>query len=329
MPGINVLAGGVVQAQNVNGGFYALGTNIFEFYGAITHVQNGFSEVGTYNLYGDINLTVYSTLKPFVFGIYDQYGDEPYYTEIVYKSVADSVEMSGGQSDTLRALGAGQTLEVNFGYKYWYPDIIKVNAWFDGDNDVYQTGLYDPIFTYVPFTFFGVNDAPILVDRSLTLFAELEDALAPVDGQSPGTGVSSLMAGISDYDSNGYSNTGIAITGLDTTNGTWWYTTGSGSSYDWIQITGVVSESHALLLTNLTNGSNTGSGLYFKPNADFNGTIANAITFRAWDKTSGTAGTYANITTSGTGGTTPFSTATDTASITVVAVNDAPRITAL
>ena len=30
--------------------------------------------------------------------------------------------------------------------------------------------------------------------------------------------------------------------------------------------------------------------LYFQPSADFNGTISDAITFRAWDQTSGTNG---------------------------------------
>ena len=62
--------------------------------------------------------------------------------------------------------------------------------------------------------------------------------------------------------------------------------------------------------------------LYFQPNANYNGTLASAITFRAWDQTSGSNGTLANTSTNG--GTTAFSTATDTASLVVTAVNDAP-----
>ena len=54
----------------------------------------------------------------------------------------------------------------------------------------------------------------------------------------------------------------------------------------------------------------------------YNGTLANAITFRAWDQTSGSNGTLADTSTNG--GTTAFSTATDTASLVVTAVNDAP-----
>ena len=47
-----------------------------------------------------------------------------------------------------------------------------------------------------------------------------------------------------------------------------------------------------------------------------------SFTFRAWDQSSGSAGALAD--TSVNGGQTPFSTATDSASITVTSVNDAP-----
>ncbi len=59
------------------------------------------------------------------------------------------------------------------------------------------------------------------------------------------------------------------------------------------------------------------------PNADWNGT-AN-ITFRAWDQTTGTAGSTADSTING--GTSAFSTATASPSIIINPVNDAPVIT--
>lgn len=62
--------------------------------------------------------------------------------------------------------------------------------------------------------------------------------------------------------------------------------------------------------------------LYFQPNANFNGTINDALTIRAWDQTSGTNGNTAIA--SVTGGATAFSSTTDTVSITVNGVNDAP-----
>src|SRR6185436_2057185 len=49
-----------------------------------------------------------------------------------------------------------------------------------------------------------------------------------------------------------------------------------------------------------------------------------SVTFRAWDQTSGTAGTTLDVSTNG--GSTAFSAAWATANITVTAVNDAPLL---
>jgi hypothetical protein len=65
--------------------------------------------------------------------------------------------------------------------------------------------------------------------------------------------------------------------------------------------------------------------IYFQPNANYNGTVANVITFRAWDRTSGANGNTANTTTNG--GATAFSAQTDTANIIINAVNDEPSFT--
>src|SRR6185503_4967897 len=80
---------------------------------------------------------------------------------------------------------------------------------------------------------------------------------------------------------------------------------------------GSVSSTNARLLA-----SNTQTRVRLVPAANFNGTIATAITFRAWDQTTGTNGGTADPSTNG--GTTAYSTATETASITVTPVNDAP-----
>ena len=63
--------------------------------------------------------------------------------------------------------------------------------------------------------------------------------------------------------------------------------------------------------------------LRFVPNANYFG--GSTVTLRAWDQTTGTNGGLANTTTSG--GTTAFSSATDTAAITVLSVNDVPSFT--
>ncbi|WP_117194795.1 T1SS-143 repeat domain-containing protein [Rhizobium terrae] len=162
----------------------------------------------------------------------------------------------------------------------------------------------------------GVNDAPVLATTASLAMSMAEDAAAPVSG-TVGTLVSSFVdlasaAGgldnVSDVDSF---IIGIAITALNTTNGSWYWSPNGGTN--WITA-GAVSNSNALLLY-------SNYQLYFRPNAGYNGAIADAITFRAWDHT-GTPGQY--VDTTANGGTTGFSTATDTVSLTVTPVNDAP-----
>ncbi|BAZ49482.1 hemolysin-type calcium-binding region [Nostoc sp. NIES-4103] len=162
----------------------------------------------------------------------------------------------------------------------------------------------------------STNTAPSLIDTVVTLNSVNEDALAPVG--TVGTLVSSLVSlGNNVTDPNSGAVTGIALTGVDSSYGTWWYSINNG--VNWYQL-GSVSENSARLLA-----ADANSRIYFQPNANFNGTINNAITFRAWDQTSGVNGGTANITLAG--GSTAFSNATDTAAITVNSINDAPIVT--
>src|SRR5262249_59115065 len=75
---------------------------------------------------------------------------------------------------------------------------------------------------------------------------------------------------------------GIGGTAGDTTNGSWFYPINTGTN--WIAL-GAVTNANARLLA-----ADANTRLYFQPNADFNGTIASAITFRAWDQTTGVNG---------------------------------------
>ncbi len=169
----------------------------------------------------------------------------------------------------------------------------------------------------------AVNDAPVLdTNRSPAMSALNEDSGAP--SGAVGTLVSALVdfaspAGqvdnVTDADSGALP--GIAVTAADATSGTWWYSTDNGANWNAL---GAVNDSGARLLA-----ADASTRICFQPNADYNGTMANAITFRAWDRSSGTNGTLADTSTNG--GSTAFSTATDTASLTVTAVNDAPVIT--
>ncbi|MEQ1592678.1 MAG: tandem-95 repeat protein [Thiobacillaceae bacterium] len=157
-----------------------------------------------------------------------------------------------------------------------------------------------------------VNDAPVLADTSLTLTVS-EDAGAP--SGAVGSLVSTFTGGISDVDSGALK--GIAITATNETNGTWYYSTSGGSTWSTV---GTVSSASSLLLAD-----NASTRLYFSPAADYSGSSTSALTLRAWDQTSGTAGT--KVSTVSTGGTTAFSSATDVIDVTVTPVNDAPVIT--
>ncbi len=167
------------------------------------------------------------------------------------------------------------------------------------------------------------NLAPVLdAGTAPTLAAQTEDSGVPVGA------VGSLVSNLVDFklpggqvdnvtDANAGAQLGIAVTAADAANGTWWYSTDAGASWNAL---GAVGDGSARLLA-----ADAATRLYFQPNANYNGTLAGAITFRAWDQTSGSNGALADTSTNG--GTTAFSSATDTASLVVTAVNDAPVIT--
>ncbi|WP_346308847.1 tandem-95 repeat protein, partial [Limnohabitans sp.] len=149
-----------------------------------------------------------------------------------------------------------------------------------------------------------VNDAPVLADTALALSAVGQDAADP--SGAVGTLVSSLVGGQSDVDSASAPK-GIAITGVNTY-GTLYYSTDGGST--WTAVSGA-SGTNALLL-----GADSDNRIFFKPNAGYYGTLSDAVTFRAWDQSSGLEGSY--VSTATTGGSSAFSTATDTISQQVV-----------
>ncbi|MBK8278313.1 MAG: DUF4347 domain-containing protein [Nitrospira sp.] len=191
------------------------------------------------------------------------------------------------------------------------PSSSVVINWVSGDgNDGSQgTGGVLGASGSTTVTITTVNDAPVLADTALTLTVA-ETAGAP--SGAVGSTISTFTGGITDVDSG--ATKGIAITGTNETNGTWYYTTNGGST--WAAVS-AVSNTSALLLAD-----NASTRLYFAPSADYNGTCTGALTLRAWDQTSGTAGT--KVSTASNGGTTAFSSATDTIDVSVTAVNDAP-----
>ncbi|KAF3886436.1 MULTISPECIES: DUF4347 domain-containing protein [Nostocales] len=138
------------------------------------------------------------------------------------------------------------------------------------------------------------------------------------DTKNSGTLVSAIVNGrISDADSA--AQRGIAVIGSNNGNGQWQYSLDNG--VNWTGFSTSLSSSAALLLA-----ADSSTRVRFVPKENFVGTIANGITFRAWDRTSGINGGTSD--TSINGGTTAFSVEIATADIKINAVNDAPVITA-
>ncbi|CAB5142623.1 hypothetical protein D3OALGA1CA_3945 [Olavius algarvensis associated proteobacterium Delta 3] len=126
-----------------------------------------------------------------------------------------------------------------------------------------------------------VNDAPTLTGAN-DLSAIDEDPVS-----NPGTLVSDLISGQTS-DPDAASLEGIAVFFVDDASGTWQYSTDGGTN--WLAF-GSVDASSARLLA-----ADANTYVRFVPDADWNGTVTNGITFHAWDRTSGSNGGNADLT---------------------------------
>lgn len=108
-------------------------------------------------------------------------------------------------------------------------------------------------------------------------------------------------------------NQSAARVAIDTSQGSLLFSTNGGTTWTAVDTSTALSDSRAFLLK-----ADADNRVYFKPNANFSGTVSSAFTFRAWDQTSGTEGTFVDISAANAkGGTTAFSVATDTVNQTV------------
>lgn len=169
----------------------------------------------------------------------------------------------------------------------------------DGDS-----GITSQTFT---ITVTGTNDAPVLTASAPSLITITEDQTANA-GQ---TVASFLGASIADVDHGALQ--GIAITATTSAHGHWEYST-DGSTFVAFP---AVSGGSALLLAATDK-------VRFVPDGEDGGT--DTFTYVAWDQTTGIHGTMADV--SAAGGSTAFSVTSDTATLTVTAVNDAPTAAA-
>jgi large repetitive protein len=180
----------------------------------------------------------------------------------------------------------------------------------------------------------AANDSPVLNGLPATA-TSLEDNGAPsgqagmLVSQLTGNGNVTDADGAGAHDGQTPGAAGIAITAADTSEGTWWYSTDNGSH--WTAFAGqgqtAISPGNALHL--IADGN---TRLYFEPaKADWNGTVPNALTFRAWDQFDGVAnGAISALPGTGTFGqglntaASAYSSAQESIPLSVVAINDAP-----
>ncbi len=199
-------------------------------------------------------------------------------------------------------LGAGETFE-------WIP---ATNA--NGELNAFTVKAYDgkevsATAVQVKLSVEAVNDAPTLTAKAPKL-TSINDSETSNSGQT----VESII-GTSIEDVDDGAESGIAITAIENGNGAWEYSTDAG--VNWTAV-GVVSNSSSLLLYDTDK-------VRFVPDGQ-HGTNA-SFAYHAWDRSSGTHGNKVDVSTNG--GTTAFSTTTDTASITVNHLNQSPTISNL
>lgn len=129
------------------------------------------------------------------------------------------------------------------------------------------------------------NTAPVLNPL-------LVQPLAPIPQNpptNPGTLVTDLIPGLAVTDPDAGALEGIAVTGVDNTNGSWEYSTNNGAN--WL-VFGTPNAANARLLR-----ADANSRVRFVPNAGYNGTPE--ISFRAWDQVIGTPGGTTDVTVNG------------------------------
>lgn len=195
------------------------------------------------------------------------------------------------------------------------PNTSVTLDWTFNDGTSNSTGTNQTTVSITP-----VNDAPVLDNTQTPALSSINEDVTTA--ANTGTDIATLVVNGSITDANGSPGEAIAVTAVDNTHGAWQYSTDNGTSWvNFSATTGQVvnlSSAARLLDGSLTAGST--QLVRFIPNADYNGSAD--ITFRAWDKSTGSAGNTADTTSNG--GSTAFSSATDTAAITITPVQDAP-----
>lgn len=164
----------------------------------------------------------------------------------------------------------------------------------------------------------SVNQAPV-VDITVTLKMTpiAEDAFNNA-GTTLTTLINSALPSVAVTELDAPDSKGVALSVVDNTNGEWEYSLDAGGSWNAIN-PALLNPTNALLLRDV-------DVLRFVPTPNFNGDVADSVTFFAWDQTDGgTPGDFGDPQ-NNNGGEEAFSTANDTFGIVVTPVNDVPQV---
>ncbi|MBD1906589.1 DUF4347 domain-containing protein [Funiculus sociatus GB2-A5] len=221
-----------------------------------------------------------------------------------------TVTLTGSQSQINANLAAANGLLYKGNQDFNGSDTLKITA-----ND----GAATSNIKTIPITVTSANDAPVLNNTGSPALTAIDEdvALASNNGTLVSDVIASGAGGNPITDADAGAVEGIAVIEVDNTNGTWQYSTDGGSSWNNF----VVSGAAATVLKDTTSDR-----IRFVPNPDFNG-ITPGITFRAWDASDGLASGTTNVNPGAGGGASSFSIATETTSIIINSVNDAPSFT--
>jgi T1SS-143 domain-containing protein len=226
---------------------------------------------------------------------------------------ADTSGTGGGTLSQPITTTAGELYTVSFWVEASSGNNGTFSASWNGTTLLSLSGSQIPTtFTQETFTVMGTGGSVPLAFSMKDTVSNQHVFLDDVSVTPVATAVTALIASGSGpsnvTDVDGAASTGIAITGTGGVAGTWFYTTNGGTN--WTAFPSV-STTNALLLA-----ANSSTEVRFVPtNANAAGTAT--LSFNAWDQTTGTNGGTVNLTTSGTGGTTAFSTGSETASLSV------------
>ncbi len=227
--------------------------------------------------------------------------------------IASNTVILGGSTLTLTAING---FVPSAGQNYTIIDnqgVSAINGTFSGlaEGALIGNFLGSGNAAYITYVGGDGNDVVITTNTAPTLDASQSPALTRIDTDnqtSSGDTVASIVVDGSITDPDTVTDPeSIAVTSVDNTNGKWQYSTDNGGSWnDFSATTGSnvdLSTASRLLLPT--------DRIRFVPNLTYVGTAT--FTFRAWDQTTGTAGSTASTTTNG--GMTAFSSASDGASI--------------